>query len=268
MVVEANTRIGGRIHSLCQDEDTFDLGASWIHGIHNNPIWDIATQHNISTTVFNYDAANFYHENGKPFSAQETQTFTAAIQSIEQQLRQLPYNDQNTARDAILYILDDFDPDQSNFNTSQLKSLLLAYFEHFANDPFATSLANLSAQYEGYFSGDEVIFPQGYQQIIEVLNQNIQIQTQTNIQSITLNSDHIQLLDQNGQKHYASKVIVTVPLGVLKHQQVRFIPPLPENIHQAIDNIGFGSFNKVFLQFDKSLAFRQKQSHHSDFYLY
>lgn len=271
LVVEANTRIGGRIHSVYQDNDIFDLGASWIHGIHNNPIWDIATQHNISTAVFNYDAANFYHENGRPFSTQETQTFTTAIQSIEQQLRQLPCNDQNTAQDAILHILDDFDPDQSDFNTAQLKNLLLAYFEHFANDPFATSLANLSAhyaEYEGYFSGDEVIFPQGYQQIIEVLNQDIQIKTQTDIQSIILNSDHIQLLDQNGQKYYASKVIVTVPLGILKHQQIRFTPPLPENIHQAIDNIGFGSFNKVFLQFDKHLAFKQKQSHHSDFYLY
>jgi len=47
-------------------------------------------------------------------------------------------------------------------------------------------------------------------------------------------------------------VICTLPLGVLKHGDVQFKPPLPHYKQQAIEQISNGLLNKILLQFDKA----------------
>jgi monoamine oxidase len=48
-----------------------------------------------------------------------------------------------------------------------------------------------------------------------------------------------------------SHVLVTVPLGVLKHGDVRFEPRLPAKTRRAIRRIGFGHFEKVAMLFEE-----------------
>ena len=52
------------------------------------------------------------------------------------------------------------------------------------------------------------------------------------------------------QKEFAA-VICTVPLGVLKENQMKFDPPLPEYKQQAINRLGFGNLNKVIMYFEE-----------------
>lgn len=56
---------------------------------------------------------------------------------------------------------------------------------------------------------------------------------------------HIDL--ENGQSIQADLVVNTIPLGVLKHGNVDFQPPLPSWKTEAIDRLGFGVLNKVIL---------------------
>lgn len=49
----------------------------------------------------------------------------------------------------------------------------------------------------------------------------------------------------------AEHVIVTIPLGVLKHDyKTLFVPSLPERKVNAIRSLAFGTVNKVFLRYD------------------
>ncbi|XP_006877743.1 PREDICTED: spermine oxidase isoform X5 [Chrysochloris asiatica] len=41
-VLEASSRIGGRVQSVKLGHATFELGATWIHGSHGNPIYHLA----------------------------------------------------------------------------------------------------------------------------------------------------------------------------------------------------------------------------------
>lgn len=41
-VLEASNRIGGRVQSVKLGQATFELGATWIHGTHGNPIYHLA----------------------------------------------------------------------------------------------------------------------------------------------------------------------------------------------------------------------------------
>ncbi len=56
------------------------------------------------------------------------------------------------------------------------------------------------------------------------------------------------MLCQNGKKITADFVIVSVPLGALKSNAIKFIPELPEFKKQAIQKMGVGNFCKVLIE--------------------
>lgn len=49
----------------------------------------------------------------------------------------------------------------------------------------------------------------------------------------------------------ADHVVLTVPLGVLKDESIRFRPQLPDWKNEAIHRLGFGTLNKIVLVFEK-----------------
>uniref|UniRef100_A0A671QPX1 Amine oxidase domain-containing protein n=1 Tax=Sinocyclocheilus anshuiensis TaxID=1608454 RepID=A0A671QPX1_9TELE len=56
----------------------------------------------------------------------------------------------------------------------------------------------------------------------------------------------------NGETFAADHVIVTVPLGYLKKHQSTFLsPPLPLHKLHSIQRMGFGTNNKIFLEFEQ-----------------
>ena len=56
---------------------------------------------------------------------------------------------------------------------------------------------------------------------------------------------------ENGAVIEADKIVVTLPLGVLKAGNVEFKPPLPDWKTGAIKRLGYGLLNKVVLVFDE-----------------
>jgi monoamine oxidase len=53
----------------------------------------------------------------------------------------------------------------------------------------------------------------------------------------------------NGTQHPCDYVVVTVPLGVLKKNRIEFTPPLSDQKLRAIQRIGMGTENKVYMRF-------------------
>ncbi|XP_067615805.1 peroxisomal N(1)-acetyl-spermine/spermidine oxidase [Eurosta solidaginis] len=50
-ILEARSRIGGRIISIPLSSQKVELGANWIHGVLGNPIFEIAVQHGLVSVV-------------------------------------------------------------------------------------------------------------------------------------------------------------------------------------------------------------------------
>lgn len=268
ILLEARSRIGGRIDSRKLDSDFFDLGASWIHGIEDNPIWKITQENHIETSVFNYNESRYFHKNGQLFSDKQSQVFEFYIKEVESLLSQAQ---KKSALEAIQDIIFSLNYVGDAFVESDLKELLFKFFKRVANDPFATNIDLLSANYqnyEGYFQGDEVIFPHGYYQVIEATSKNINIKLNITVKKIICENDHVKIIDDNNIVHLGSRVVVTVPLGVLKKNLIEFCPSLPADYTNSIQKIGFGSFNKVFFELEQPLPFRSKAAieNISDFY--
>ncbi|NXG66834.1 PAOX oxidase, partial [Hemiprocne comata] len=65
---------------------------------------------------------------------------------------------------------------------------------------------------------------------------------------------------EDGDTFLADHVIITVPLGFLKERHQDFFqPPLPEQKAEAIRRLGFGTNNKIFLEFEEPFWEPQQQ---------
>jgi monoamine oxidase len=47
IILEAEDRIGGRIHTVPFNDHCIDLGAQWIHGRGDNPLWKFVKENNV-----------------------------------------------------------------------------------------------------------------------------------------------------------------------------------------------------------------------------
>ena len=70
----------------------------------------------------------------------------------------------------------------------------------------------------------------------------------TIVQSIDYSSDQIIINTQNGQ-YQADKVIISVPLKILQDKDIAFVPALPEDKLDAIDNATIWEGFKAFFEF-------------------
>lgn len=263
LVLEARDRLGGRIFSQKIGHNVYDLGASWIHGIENNPIWSVVQQNQIQTTIFNYNESIYYQSNGQSFDATEKLVFQQGLDYLLQQFQEIDQPEHYhhalhaletwlNGKEFLDYIDNQFHLDKNA--VIKLQKMLFDFLNLLAEDPCASDLAHLSADFwknEGFYPGDEVIFPQGYVQVIDSLSKNITILTNKIVQRIDYSQDIIQVLTVDGECFSTSQVIITVPLGVLKKNHIQFLPDLSLQKQQAIQHLGFGTFNKLFVHFDQ-----------------
>lgn len=73
-----------------------------------------------------------------------------------------------------------------------------------------------------------------------------------NIATTAISNPKVRVTTRNGFEELFDHVIVTAPLGWLKRNQNIFSPPLPAPLSHAIDHLGYGNLEKVFIRFPKA----------------
>lgn len=125
----------------------------------------------------------------------------------------------------------------------------------------AADISQLSTFYfdEGEaFDGDDLLFVQGYNFISDYLAQGLNIKLNHTVGAISVathsaiasNNQGVKIITNQGN-FQGDKVIVTLPLGVLQKNIVKFSPPLPKKKLEAINQLGMGVLNKLYLLFPK-----------------
>jgi len=71
------------------------------------------------------------------------------------------------------------------------------------------------------------------------------------VEEVIYSRDHGVTIITNQGEFSADRAILTFPLGVLKKNVVQFSPALPVAKQEAINRLGFGHYNKVYLEFDR-----------------
>jgi len=137
----------------------------------------------------------------------------------------------------------------SLFNTVDMQWQLSSVLEF----DFAAPVESISSQIynnDKKFSGKDILFPNGYDSLVSGVLGNITVVLNTIVKKIDYSlRDRIEITTTTGKVYNASKVVVTVPIGVLQANDITFVPALPSTKTTSISKFGVGSLNKVALLF-------------------
>ncbi|GLI65648.1 hypothetical protein VaNZ11_009247, partial [Volvox africanus] len=131
---------------------------------------------------------------------------------------------------------------------------------HVANLEFANAAqaSQLSlrhwAQDDAYeLQGAHTFTAGGNSRLVQLLTQNLPIMYGCPVRDVRYSSGGsnggVTVVTEAGTVFEAAAAVVTLPLGVLKTETVRFSPPLPAAKQEAIKRLGYGRLNKVSLLF-------------------
>lgn len=245
IVLEARDRLGGRIYTDRSWGVPVELGASWIHGVENNPIAALAAAKGIPTQATDYEAV-MYGADGQRLG-------DGALDDIEEQVADLveagregsPDTDEplRTALDRAIAAADLDPSERLDFEMG-----ITASIEH----EYATDTVNLSATNfddganEG---GGDALLPEGYDQVVAAVANGLDVRLGHVVTSIDTSGDRAVVVTSQGN-FQAGAVVVTVPLGVLKAGTIEFLPALPESKSRAIAKLGMGTLSKTCLRFE------------------
>lgn len=247
-VIEGRDRIGGRIWTSHRWPDMpMDLGASWIHGVKNNPISLLADAIQAPRISTHYTNSRTYTAQGDELSeADERQ-----LQTLRERVEQIIERAQDRDHDASVWqTVERFFNQLSPAQQTLLAFSLNSEFEQ----EYGGSLTELSTHWfdaSQEFDGDDVLFEQGFGVVTQWLSKGLDIRTQQTVQEIRWDTPNVQVVTAT-DTFLADRVVVTVPLGVLKAQHIRFTPTLPAEKQKAIDRLGMGVLNKCYLRFEQA----------------
>ncbi|QYI96169.1 FAD-dependent oxidoreductase [Curtobacterium flaccumfaciens pv. flaccumfaciens] len=254
VVLEARDRIGGRTWTDSSLGVPVDLGASWIHGVDGNPLWALASAFGIDNVEFTVGSFQFdgrpiaWHDpSGAALSAEDTSAFVADLHTVDAALDAVvahapPPSTYAAAVDTVLRSLR-WQGDRA--------ARVREYTAHRSEDLCGAPDTVLDAHGldEEHVPGDEVVFPGGYAQYARALAEGLDVRLSSVVRSVTQAGDSVTVALTDGTTVAAPQVVVTVPLGVLQAGDVVFDPPLSAPVTGALDRLGMGTYDKVFLRF-------------------
>ncbi|MFS0893441.1 flavin monoamine oxidase family protein [Microbacterium sp. 179-I 3D3 NHS] len=253
VVLEARDRIGGRMHSDREAGFPVDLGASWIHGIDDSPLWDLVQALGIPTleyTVGSFQVGGRPIENfdgeARPMDAAATRQWIADVEEADRLL--VCEIDASSPGDTYLDVTERA-LDRSALAPERIDEIR-EFFRHRVEEQCGAWIGDLDAHGldEDAIDGDEVIFPGGYDELPRRIAAGLDIRLGQVVEYVGRSSAGVVVRTADSEVT-ADQVLVTAPLGVLKAGSISFDPALPDDIAGPIDRLGMGVFNKIFLQF-------------------
>ncbi len=112
------------------------------------------------------------------------------------------------------------------------------------------SLAQDALEASDSFPGDEVIFPGGYDLLLPALDGPYDVRLDSPVTEIDVANNGVGVATRSGATLVADRVLLTVPLGVLKAGRIGFTAALPTAKQHAIHRLGMGVLDKVYLRFE------------------
>ena len=230
-ILEASANYGGRLGKLTGFANfPIDTGAQWLHG-KNSILSDLITKSNTKITLDDSETKYWFNNQLVNALPQNTDIFEG------DDLPDISYNDyalQKGLGNEYKYIVENIAGDQGAA----------------AN---RLSVFGNSQDEENWNSGDDDFkFQETYFDLIDTQIAS-QVKNKILLNTIVTQIDYsqttIQIKDSNNNTYNADKVIITVPITILKSADIQFIPTLPNEKTTAFSKIGMDAGMKVFLKF-------------------
>ncbi|WP_051973169.1 FAD-dependent oxidoreductase [Cryobacterium sp. MLB-32] len=249
IVVEARDRVGGRIDTMTKDWPMpIELGPSFIHNTTVNTLDDEFATLGVSTLPFSR-VPEAYTRTGEvvPINPVGAEAVAAALAwaggqpqdvSVE---RALVDSGENQLSDS----LNDQGLSESDWLEYEISTRLKM---DSGSTPSQESAWYATAP--GTTDDDHLVVG-GYANLLKADAEGLDVTMSSVVTFIAYTDSGVSLRLGAGEALSADRVIVTVPLGVLKDGAVEFSPALPFAHRGAIAALGMGVLDKIWLRFDE-----------------
>ncbi|XP_024944210.1 peroxisomal N(1)-acetyl-spermine/spermidine oxidase-like [Cephus cinctus] len=267
-ILEATDRPGGRIHSCWLGDVVAEMGATWIEGgCMANPVFTLAAQEGLlKPPLFRPDPSRglFCTSDGRAIDLPVSITAYHAFRQIEQQASALFSLGCGRAHGSLLNFmgvriqqeLHNF-PEEQRYDAARVMYGMTNCTRCRCGDDLSLVSAD---QFGSYIEipGGNVRVPLGYVGVLAPLLRDLPSCSLRYCKPVSCvrwgaisdSCPRAVVKCCDGEEFPADYVIVTVPLGVLKHQHDKlFCPALPAEKVDAICKLGYGYMNKIFLEY-------------------
>ncbi|KAG6037004.1 hypothetical protein E4U41_005356 [Claviceps citrina] len=256
-ILEARDRVGGRVHQQrLANGHSVDLGPNWIHGTDDNPILEIAESTGTPVRSLDHDTWA-YTSAGVLLPREEGNQCSTMVWDVVQQAfghshDSGPETDRNKSlldffHERIPQLIPDTDPDHERRRKIVLD--MAEMWGAFVGSP-------VSRQSLKYFWLEECIEGGTYRKILDHVAApalaRADIRFHSKVQQIQYPSDgggKVEIRLASGETLSFDEAVITTPLGWLKRNPSAFLPPLPPRLTQAIESVGYGCLEKVYISF-------------------
>ncbi|KAJ9614559.1 hypothetical protein H2200_002696 [Cladophialophora chaetospira] len=258
---EARDRIGGRVHQLESGGHLMDMGPNWIHGTKGNPIMHLAEKTGTVVMEPEENQALFDTEGKRRSDAEAVDLSSKLWEMIVDAFK---YSDEQSAEiDPQLSLYEFFKSkldEEKGLDRRKRDDLLheAQMWGPFVGD--AVERQSLKFFFlEECIEGENVFVASTYKNILKEVGRtatnkekvNLRLQTPVAHFDTTHSEDNkVTITTSSGEKATFDDIIVTCPLGWLKHNHVNaFTPPLPPRLAAAISSITYGRLEKLYVTF-------------------
>lgn len=234
-MIEARNRIGGRTVTDSSLGAPVDGGATFIHFSDKNPWTKIAGDLGIEARVGNWRSGGFRaYTNGRP------------VPDDEEIARRQGRNKMWELAENIDY---DNDLSFAKLVEAAPKPVMQAAYSMsrgaVGEEPDRVSVAD----YIRLYDGSNLIVPSGYGTLVARYGAGLPVSLETVATAIDWSGQGVRITTNRGEIR-AKTCVITVPLGVLKAEKIKFTPALPRDTLTALDGLKMGALSKIALRFE------------------
>ena len=248
VVLEARRRVGGRVHTEHVDEVSYDMGASWIHGVEGNPISALAERLGLTRVVTDYESRTDFDRAGREVQGEEVEPEERLEAILLEVAALMASGPDRPLREVVEQVI--ARAGLTPAEADDVRYALTVAVEH----EYAAPASELSARCfadEDELPGDDAILPGGYATIAEHLAAGLDVRLGREVSGIEVTDVGV-VVSAGDERLEAERAIVTLPHGVLSAGAVTFAPALSQEKSEAIARLRSGLLMKVWLRFERA----------------
>ncbi|EPE05631.1 amine oxidase [Ophiostoma piceae UAMH 11346] len=266
-----------------------DMGPNWIHGTKDNPILDIVHATDTATSSHDVDEQGnhltgaVFDQDGHLLPLEEGEALSTVMWKIVEEA--FVHSNSNCStidaneslRDFFQQRLEAHVPSAGVSDASVVKRRqeMVMQIADFWGAFVGSPVSRQSLKYywlEECIEGENLFCAWTYKKVLDRLSEPVTAgasihygQTVSRIETYKNNARKlsnttkpgVQVVTSTGNNYSFDEVVCTTPLGWLKKNAVAaFSPPLPDRLLQAVDSIGYGCLEKVYISFAEAFWHR------------
>lgn len=247
VVLEARDRVGGRTWTVPLGAGGVDLGAAWMHSPATNPVVEALAEAGIAMSNDGDFGSGMDVWDGGWLDPSEVAPISDLLMAEWDRSVAADVGRGDRFTDGVEWLIAEHG---LRGRHAELARFILLWMEGslvVAGQPDEISLRGAAAYRDD--GGGNLVISGGYRVLVDALAAGLDIRLGTTVTVIEHGEEGARVTTQQGTLE-CDRVVLTVPLGVLKTGSPRLDPGLPDEHQRAVDRLAMGTLEKIAFGFD------------------